>query len=289
VKDNMIVTTGFPTGYLRTDKQYENFIAEFDWLHVNKKEVGNSGFFVRRDPLPAQGTGYTRGSAVQVLVNLHWENKTGESTATSQGDLCSIWGARCKPDRPHPEGWERCLPSEDRAKGGGEWNHYRVEANDGVLKLHVNGKEVSGLSKCMPRKGYLALESEGAECHFRNLKIKELPSSNPKPEETAEKAAGFKNLYTGLDLSGWQAADEAKKHWQPHDWVLHSDGKGKGLGTKREFGENEFSIDFKFPAKGAKPCVFVLRGGKKDKQIAWRLTPTGNSTLSAADNGVLGK
>src|SRR5438477_684729 len=31
VRDNMIVTTGFPTGYLRTDKQYENFIAEFDW------------------------------------------------------------------------------------------------------------------------------------------------------------------------------------------------------------------------------------------------------------------
>src|SRR5437016_69018 len=57
VKDNMIVTTGFPTGYLRTEKQYENFIAEFDWLHVNTKEVGNSGFFVWCDPIPAQGTG----------------------------------------------------------------------------------------------------------------------------------------------------------------------------------------------------------------------------------------
>ena len=35
----------------------------------------------------------------------------------------------------------------------------RSIANDGVIKLHVNGKEVSGVSKCKPRKGYLALES----------------------------------------------------------------------------------------------------------------------------------
>ncbi len=277
-----IITTGRPTGYLRTEKQYENFIAEFEWMHVNKKEVGNSGFFVWADPLPAVGTPYTRGIEVQVLVNLTYKDKkTGAVTATSQGDLFSIHGATCKPDRPHPLGWERCLPSEDRCKGGGEWNQYKVIGKDGVLKLHVNGKEVSGLSRCKPRKGYLALESEGAECHFRNLKIKELPSSNPKPEETADKAVGFKNLYSGLDLSGWQADDEAKKHWQPRDWVLHYDGKGKGLRTQKKFGENEFCVDFKFPAKGAKPCLFVLREGDKEKQITLTLSAEGKYSLTA--------
>ena len=30
VEKNMIITTGKPTGYLRTDKQYENFILEFE-------------------------------------------------------------------------------------------------------------------------------------------------------------------------------------------------------------------------------------------------------------------
>ena len=34
VRDGEIVTTGKPTGYLRTARQYENFIAEFDWMHV---------------------------------------------------------------------------------------------------------------------------------------------------------------------------------------------------------------------------------------------------------------
>src|SRR5262245_13654197 len=57
VKDGMVITTGKPTGYLRTEKQYENFIAEFEWMHVPPAPgaVGNSGFFVWADPLPAVG------------------------------------------------------------------------------------------------------------------------------------------------------------------------------------------------------------------------------------------
>jgi hypothetical protein len=268
VKDGEVITTGKPTGYLRTAKQYENFIAEFEWMHVNKKEVGNSGFFVWADPLPAVGTPYTRGIEVQVLVNLE-----KEGYYTSQGDLFSIHGASCKPDRPHPHGWERCLPSENRCKGGGEWNHYKVIGKDGVLKLHVNGKEVSGLSQCRPRKGYLALESEGAECHFRNLKIKELPSSDPKPDETAEQAQGFQNLYTGLDLSGWKADEAARKHWQPHDWVLRYDGAGQALATAKEYGDAEFSIDFRSPKKD-KATLFALglrQGTGKGGEVSFML------------------
>ena len=125
------------------------------------------------------------------------------------------------------------------------------------------------MSKCKPRKGYLALESEGSECHFRNLKIKELPSTNPKKEEIADVAQGHKQLYTGLDLSGWKADDEAKKHWQPKDWKLHYDGKGKPLATEKEFGDSEFIVDFKFPKKDAKPCEFIFRDekGKEAKVI----------------------
>src|SRR6516162_1917498 len=48
VKDGEIITTGKPTGYLRTERQYENFIADFEWKHIPPKPgaVGNSGFFV---------------------------------------------------------------------------------------------------------------------------------------------------------------------------------------------------------------------------------------------------
>lgn len=252
VKDNEIITTGKPTGFLRTEKQYENFIIDFDWMHVNKEKVGNSGLFVWGDPIPAIGSGYTRGIEVQVLVNLEYKDKkTGKVTATSHGDLFSIWGATCKPDRPHPLGWARCLPSEYNAKGGGEWNHYKVTAKDGIIKLEVNGKEVSGVSECNPRKGYLALESEGAECHFRNIKIKELPSTNPKPEETADVDRGLRNLYFG-DLTGWKADDKVKEHWKPSDWRLVYDGKSEGtsqLPSEKEYGDFELIVDWRLPAK----------------------------------------
>jgi hypothetical protein len=272
VKDGEIITTGKPTGYLRTARQYENFVAEFDWMHVPDRPgaVGNSGFFVWADPLPAVGTGYTRGIEVQVLVNLTYRNNKGEITATSQGDLFSIHGATCVPDRPHPAGWARCLPSENHAKGEREWNHYRVEANDGVIKLAVNGHVVSGLSKCNPRKGYLALEAEGSECHFKNLKIKELPSTNPRPEETANVDEGFVSRFNGLDLAGWKADAGQKTHWTPHDGMLRYDGKGepkeRTLWSDKEYGDFELIADWRFPAKtvaGNPPlrsCGVVLRG-----------------------------
>jgi hypothetical protein len=253
VRDNEIITTGKPMGFLRTDRQYENFVAEFDWMHVNTKEVGNSGFFVWGDPLPAVGTVYTRGIEVQVLVNLTYtDKKTGAVTATSQGDLFSIWGASCKPDRPHPLGWERCLPSENRAKGGGEWNHYRVEANNGRITLAVNGKEVSGVSKCRPRKGYLALESEGAECHFRNLTTKELPSTKPKPEECAADGDGWVPLFDGATLDGWKADG---------GWNVAGENLRAGkddLVSDKSYGPGRLVFDWKAKA----PTYEVTAGGK---------------------------
>lgn len=267
VKDNMIITTGKPTGYLRTDKQYENFILEFEWFHAPspKGSVGNSGLFVWGDPIPAIGTGYTRSIEVQVLVNLESKDKkSGEFIYTSQGDLFSIWGAKCKPDRPHILGWERCLPSEKRTKGEYEWNHYKVVGNNGVLKLHVNGKEVSGVYECKPRKGYLALESEGSECRFKNLKIKELPSTNPKADEICDVDKGWKCLFTGLDLAGWKATDEHKSHWKMGDGVLNYDGKCSAkdphLWSDKSFGDFELVCDWRFTKPGE--SGIFLRGNK---------------------------
>jgi hypothetical protein len=266
VKDGEIVTTGNPTGFLRSDRHYENFVLEMEWMHENKKEVGNSGLFVWGDPIPAVGSPYTRGIEVQVLVNLEYRDKKSNAvTATSHGDLFSIWGATCKPDRPHPLGWARCLPSENRAKGGGEWNHYRVEANNGIIKLHVNGKAVSGVSECRPRKGYLALESEGAVCHFRNIKIKELPSTSPKADEVAEEARGHKALFNGLDLDGWE-------HYVPPGYATDNKWKAEGgrlvaggtnfLSTRRKYGPCELLFDWKVPAKATDTKIVVGVGGR---------------------------
>lgn len=248
VKDNTIITTGTPTGFLRTDKQYENFVMEFDWMHVEKEKMANSGLFVWGDPIPATGTPYTRGIEVQVLINF----APKDGWATSHGDIFSIHGARCTPDRPHPtrKGLERCLPSENRVKGGGEWNHYKVTANDGAIKLEVNGKEVSGVSKCTPRKGYMALESEGAECHFKNIKVKELPSTNPKPEEVAQVWNGQTSLFNGIDLKGWKETAPLKQfEWQVSGGKLISKTGCGPIVSDRKAAHGELTYDWKANGK----------------------------------------
>ncbi len=259
VKNGEIVTTGSPTGFLRTDRQYENFVLEMEWMHTRPSGMANSGLFVWGDPLPAIGTGYTRGIEVQVLNNYEAD------WATSHGDLFSIWGARCTPDRPHPrKGVERCLPNERRVKGPGYWNQYRVTANNGVIKLAVNGKEVSGVSRCSPRKGYLALESEGAECHFRNIRIKELPSTNPKPEEVADEWKGHTSLFDGLTLTGFTGDG-----WQADDGTLKPKAGAGPLTTTKPLPAGELIFDWKLP-------------GKADVKYGFGMNPATNIEQSVA-------
>ena len=65
-------------------------------------------------------------------------------------------------------------------------NSYTVICVDGTIKLSVNGKFVNGISQSTIKKGYLCLESEGAEIHFRNFKLIELPVGITSKEQVVE-------------------------------------------------------------------------------------------------------
>lgn len=248
VRDGMIVSTGIPTGVLRTEKQYENFELELEWRHMVKG--GNAGLFVWSEPITAPGQPFTKSIEVQILDGRNSE------TYTSHGDVFAIHGATFKPDRPHPQGWMRSLPSERRANPAGEWNHYRVVCNNGDIKLAVNGKVVSGGYDTKPRKGYICLEAEGSECHFRNIRIKEMPSTHPRPDEIAPLDQGFHSLYTGIDLSDWKQPRGHAGHWNPKDWILDYDGKSeaadKSLWSEKEYGDFTLICDWRFAGKGTK-------------------------------------
>lgn len=268
VREGMIVSTGVPTGTMRTERMYENFVMEVEWRHM--KPGGNAGVFIWGDPITHVGRPFSRGVEVQIL------DGRNSDVYTSHGDVFPIWGATMQPDRPHPKGSQRCLPSEHRCRPAPEWNHYRITCNDGVIKLAVNGKEVSGGSQCRPRKGYLCLESEGSECHFRNLKIQELPSTNPSPDEVAREAQGFVPLYTGIDLAGWRQVAGLAGHWQPKDWTLHYDGQAEGaqprdkhLWTSKQYGDFELIVDWRLAGKATKkkyPVVLPSGESKRDAQ-----------------------
>ena len=140
-------------------------------------------------------------------------------------------------------GGSRAFPTENRSKPSPQWNHYRIVCNNGEISLAVNGKVVTRGKAAKPRKGYICLESEGSPVQFRNMKIKKLPSTNPKPEEVAEPETGFHSLYTGVDLSGWHGSG-----WKSNDWRLTSATATKLVSTKK-FSSYTFFSDWRSQAK----------------------------------------
>jgi Domain of Unknown Function (DUF1080) len=278
VRGGMIVTTGVPTGFMATERQYENFIIELDWRHM--KEGGNSGLFIWGEGLPAPGVPYAKGIEVQVLDLGYEKNKGAWEWFTSHGDIFPIWGATMTAVAPTAKSGVRSFPSEKRVKPSPEWNHYRVECNNGEIRLSVNGKEVTVGKDCVPRKGYICLESEGSECHFKNIRIKELPSTGATPEQTAESYAGFTQMFDGKTFAGWKINDANKDVWSSRGLhvIAKAGVKGSGLDLWTEKNYKDFSLvaDWKFRTKPVKKMVNeiapngeepILRPDGKPKQI----------------------
>jgi hypothetical protein len=181
-RDGILVCSGRPIGVMRSEKQYENFVLHIEWMHM--EAGGNSGVFVWSDAVPDAENRLPNGVEVQML-ELEWPNLNKENGVTPpiayvHGELFGVGGVKTTPDNPRGE---RSKSIENRCKGKGEWNTYDVVAVDGVIKLSVNGKFVNGISRSTKKKGYLCLESEGGEIHFRNIRILQLPPGSQGHEE----------------------------------------------------------------------------------------------------------
>jgi hypothetical protein len=260
IKDGVISCTGHPVAALRTVKRYENFELELEWRHL--KPSGNAGIFVWASALPAVGQPFLRAIEVQVLENAYG-GKDQNIRFTTHGDIFPIHGATMTPMRPqtHKGDKSRCFPIEERSKPSPEWNHYRIVAHNGSIRLSVNGKEVSGGDQCTWRKGYLGLESEGSPTEWRNVRLKELPSTGATAEQSAPVDEGWRPLFTGIDLRGWKqegggavAAPGKPPAWTTGDWTLNGSREQSlpSLWTEESFGDAEFMIDSKLPAEAGK-------------------------------------
>ena len=255
-ENQMIRCTGKPTGLLRTKEVYENFILECEWRHNSPN--GNAGIFVWSDPLPFPGVPFARAVEVQVMLGLETENYT------SEGDIFSIWGATMTPDRPHPQGWARCLPSEPRTNGAGKWNHYRITCLDGTISLAVNGKIVSGGFDCNPRTGHICLESEGSSIDFKNIRLKKLSKNTSPFAKQANHSADFKPLFNGLNLSNWIIPEEHANNWKVEGTKIVHNGSGGDLWSKKTFTNFDLICDWRWsgPHQGNQKRWIILPSGE---------------------------
>src|SRR5690554_1664001 len=183
VEGELLKCSGLPIGVIRSEKQYEIFILHIEWWHM--EAGGNSGTFVWSSAVPGENR-LPDGVEVQML-ELDWVNQNIRDgvkppIAYVHGELFGVGGVNTVPDNPRGT---RSKSIENRALGKGEWNNYKVICVDGTIKLSVNGKFVNGISKSTQKKGYICLESEGAEIHFRNLRVMELPAGVTSAEQIA--------------------------------------------------------------------------------------------------------
>lgn len=180
-EDGSLHCTGEPIGVLRSAKEYKNFELSISWSHL--KPAGNSGVFVWTpkhaiDALTKPGLPKA-GIEVQVLdpgFTEAYEKSSGKKGDwfTCHGDVFPVGESKMKPFPPLSPDGSRSFPTKQVTKNAGEWNHYLVRAVDGVVKLWVNGEQVSGGENCEPASGYLCLESEGSPIVFKDIKLREI-------------------------------------------------------------------------------------------------------------------
>lgn len=130
-------------GWLRTEKEYKDFILEAEWRALAEKY--DSGFFIRSG---AEGKPWPDGGW---QINLK---------SNQLGGL--IKGSR------------NVVPAENDPEPINKWVKFRMEVKGKKITLFVNG-EKSWESDALDRdSGFIGIEAEGYAFDFRNIRIQEL-------------------------------------------------------------------------------------------------------------------
>jgi hypothetical protein len=139
--------------WLRYDKPLGDFIFQVDW---------------RFTPLGAEEKRYNSGVGVRL-------SQYGELWVQAQTGLAGgyLFGNNIVDGVMGRFNLSKEM-KENRVKPAGEWNHYEIRAQGPKITLSVNGEVVSEATNFVLRRGYIALEAEGYEVTFRNLKLQTL-------------------------------------------------------------------------------------------------------------------
>ncbi|MGQ9524072.1 MAG: 3-keto-disaccharide hydrolase [Armatimonadota bacterium] len=162
VENGAIVCSGKPGGWLRSAKQYANFILRGEYkISPN----GNSGVFVRA---PILGRASRIGMEMQILDDY--------GKAPNKNSTGAIYDV--------------VAPTKNMSKPAGQWNSFEIVCDGRRVKITLNGEKVVDVSLDDPainerlpethklykrlRRGYIGLQNHGSRVEFRNLRVREL-------------------------------------------------------------------------------------------------------------------
>lgn len=163
VEDGAIVCKG---GNLVTEKQYSNYVFEFEFL---LPPGGNNGLGIHYS---GSGDAAYKGMELQILDNSHKRY------------------AKLKDYQYHGSLYTLKAAKRGFLKPVGEWNRQKVTVNGPIVKVVLNGTEILNadldeINKAKPkhkgaqrRSGHICFCGHGAPVKFKNITILELPQSN---------------------------------------------------------------------------------------------------------------
>ncbi|MEO8016590.1 MAG: DUF1080 domain-containing protein, partial [Pseudomonadota bacterium] len=254
---------GVPNSFLVTEKDYEDFILEFD---------------VRQDVGPTNS-----GVQFRSLSTADFENGRVHGYQADIDPSDRQWSGGIYEEAQR--GWfytgDMNPPSKALYKFG-EWNHYRIEAIGPRLRVWVNGGAAADVIDDVKKRGFFGLqvhsidkpEEAGRTTSWKNLlvqtrSLKRLPpmgilirNNLPNNLDPEEKAQGWRLLWDGRSSKGWRSADADAfpgKGWTLANGELAVGSKSGGgdIMTTEEFAAFELQMEFKV-FEGANSGIFYL-------------------------------
>lgn len=162
IVDGYIRCTGKPNGCMVTQKEFADYVLKLKWRFPAGSKGGNSGVLlhVQNDEI--------------------WPTSVEAQLQSGRaGDFWLIYPPKVKlevdPKRQDPREarhYFRIETDKPIEKPFGEWNEYEITCKGGDITLIINGIKVNEGKNGNLTKGKIALQSEGAEIHFKDIAIK---------------------------------------------------------------------------------------------------------------------
>jgi hypothetical protein len=142
-------------GYLRTKDTFTDYVLKLEWrFNPVTKKAGNSGVLLR----------------VQEPDQVWPRSIEAQLMSGSAGDFWNIGNFVMTADAGRTNGRNtKHLRANEQPLG--EWNEYEIIVDGGDVTLNVNGETLNAASNCERIPGTIALQSEGAEIHFRRVRL----------------------------------------------------------------------------------------------------------------------
>ncbi len=156
VRDGVLFCTGKPAGYLRTEKEYEDYELTVEWRWPGAG--GNNGVLVHASTPGALGV-WPKSIEVQL--------QSGEA-----GDFWVI-GTELdvENETARKQGRRHLNLTDGSEKPLGEWNRMDITCRGNEILVRVNGVHVNHATNCSVTRGAIALQSEGTPIEYRNIRL----------------------------------------------------------------------------------------------------------------------